>query len=52
MTGTLYKPGTSNTDVFKSATMQLNYRMISIAKSYIVPPTVMTDATYIIKDPG
>ena len=51
MTGTLYKPGTSNTDVFKFATMQLNYRMISIATSYILTPTVMTDATYTIKDP-
>jgi hypothetical protein len=52
MTGTLYKPGTSNTDVFMSAPMLLNYRMISTGSSYIVPPLTMADAVYIIKDPG
>jgi hypothetical protein len=52
MTGTLYKPGTSNTDVFVSGIMQLNYRMISTANTYIVPPSTINDFIYIIKDPG
>ena len=52
MTGTLYKPGTSNTDVFMSGIMQLNYRMISTANTYIVPPSTINDFIYIIKDPG
>ena len=52
MTGTLYKPGTSNTDVFMSSTMPLNYRLISIGNSYIIPPSTMENAQYIIKDPA
>ena len=52
MTGTLYKPGTSNTDVFMSGTMLLNYRLISIAKSHIIPPALMKNGEYIIKDPA
>ena len=52
MTGTLFKPGTSNTDVFMSSTMPLNYRLISIGNSYIVPPSTMENGDYIIKDPA
>jgi hypothetical protein len=52
MTGTLYKPGTSNTEIFMSGIMQLNYRMISTANTYIIPPSAINDFIYIIKDPG
>lgn len=52
MTGTLYKPGTSNTDVFMSSTMLLNFRLISIGSSLIIPPTLMANTEYIIKDPA
>jgi hypothetical protein len=51
MTGTLYKPGTSNTDVFMSGTMLLNFRLISIGSSYIIPP-LLSNTEYIIKDPA
>ena len=52
MTGTLYKPGTSNSDIFMSATMLLDYRLISTLKSFIIPPSVIRDTEYIIKDPA
>ena len=52
VTGTLYKPGTSNTDMFMSSTMILNYRLISIGNSYIIPPPVILNGEYIIKDPA
>jgi hypothetical protein len=52
MTGTLYKPGTSNTDVFMSGTMVLNFRLISVGSSFIIPPLVMNNGEYIIKDPA
>jgi hypothetical protein len=52
MTGTLYKPGTSNSDIFMSATMFLDYRLISTLKSFIIPPSVMRDTEYIVKDPS
>ena len=51
MTGTLYKPGTSNTDVFMSGTMLLNYRLISVGSSFIIPPA-LSNTEYIIKDPA
>jgi hypothetical protein len=52
MTGTLFKPGTSNTDIFMSGTMLLNYRLISVGSSFIIPPLTMINGEYIIKDPA